>query len=127
MIWKVTPTPIQKGFGTINYIVLIVYLLIMVGVGFYFAGKIKVLTIFLGGVRRWYGGQPDVVFFATMLSSLTFTGLPGKAYATDWVYFIANMMIPVVAFVAVYVALPFTEKLMQPVLMSTLKKDSAEK
>ena len=34
MIWKVTPTPIQKGFGTINYIVLIVYLLIMVGVGF---------------------------------------------------------------------------------------------
>ena len=49
--------------------------------------------------------------FATMLSSLTFTGLPGKAYATDWVYFVANMMIPVVAFIAVYVALPFYRKI----------------
>ncbi len=45
--------------------------------------------------------------FATMLSSLTFTGVPAKAYAQDWVYAVGDFMIPVVAFLAVYVALPF--------------------
>lgn len=111
MIWKVTPTPIQKGFGTINYIVLIVYLLIMVGVGFYFAGKNKGTDDFFRGGKKMVWWAAGCSIFATMLSSLTFTGLPGKAYATDWVYFIANMMIPVVAFVAVYVALPFYRKI----------------
>ena len=46
-----------------------------------------------------------------MLSSLTYTGIPSKAYAQDWVYAVGNMMIPVVAFVAVYVALPFYRRL----------------
>lgn len=46
-----------------------------------------------------------------MLSSLTFTGIPSKAFAQDWVYAIGNFMIPVVAFVGVYVALPFYRKI----------------
>ena len=49
--------------------------------------------------------------FATMLSSLTYTGIPSKAFAQDWVYAVGNMMIPVVAFVAVFVALPFYRRL----------------
>ena len=110
-IWKVTPTPIQKGFGLINYIVLIVYLLIMVGVGFYFAGRNKGTDDFFRGGKRMVWWAAGCSIFATMLSSLTFTGLPGKAYATDWVYFVANMMIPVVAFIAVYIALPFYRKI----------------
>ena len=36
-----------------------------------------------------------------MLSSLTFTGIPSKAFAQDWVYAVGNMMIPVVAVLAV--------------------------
>lgn len=110
-IWKVTPTPIQKGFGLINYIVLIVYLLIIVGVGFYFAGSNKSTDNFFRGGKRMAWWAAGCSIFATMLSSLTFTGLPGKAYATDWVYFVANMMIPVVAFIAVYIALPFYRKI----------------
>ncbi len=46
-----------------------------------------------------------------MLSSLTYTGLPSKAFAQDWTYFLGNMMIPIVAIVAVFVALPFYRRL----------------
>ena len=46
-----------------------------------------------------------------MLSSLTFTGVPSKAYAQDWVYAVGNFMIPVVAVIAVYVALPFYRRI----------------
>jgi SSS family transporter len=46
-----------------------------------------------------------------MLSSLTYTGIPSKAFAQDWVYAVGNFMIPVVAFIAVYVALPFYRQL----------------
>ena len=47
------------------------------------------------GVRRWYGGQLDV-FFATMLSSLTFTGLPERPMPLTGLLY-SHMMIPVVA------------------------------
>ena len=37
--------------------------------------------------------------------------MPSKAFAQDWVYAIGNFMIPVVAFVAVFVALPFYRRI----------------
>nr|WP_242631178.1 sodium:solute symporter [Rubinisphaera italica] len=42
---------------------------------------------------------------------MTFTGIPSKAFAQDWVYAIGNFMIPVVAFVGVYIALPFYRRI----------------
>ncbi|MCP4849194.1 MAG: sodium/solute symporter [Verrucomicrobiaceae bacterium] len=110
-IWKVTPQPRSKDFGTVNYIVLGLYLLLMVGVGVYFARRSKGTDDFFRGGKRMVWWAAGCSIFATMLSSLTFTGLPSKAYAQNWVYFIANMTIPVVAFVAVYVALPFYRRI----------------
>jgi len=110
-IWKVTPQPRNKDFGAVNYIVLGLYLLLMVGVGVYFARRSKGTDDFFRGGKRMVWWAAGCSIFATMLSSLTFTGLPSKAYAQNWVYFIANMTIPVVAFVAVYVALPFYRRI----------------
>ena len=110
-IWKVTPQPREKDFGVINYVVLGLYLLLMVGVGLYFARRSKGTDDFFRGGKRMVWWAAGCSIFATMLSSLTFTGLPSKAYAQNWVYFIANMTIPVVAFVAVYVALPFYRRI----------------
>jgi len=110
-LWKVTPQPKIKDFGTVNYIVLGIYLLLMVGVGVYFARRSRGTDDFFRGGKRMVWWAAGCSIFATMLSSLTFTGLPSKAYATNWVYFLGNMMIPVVAFVAVYVALPFYRRI----------------
>lgn len=110
-VWKVTPQPTGGGFGTINYIVLVLYLLAMVGVGFYWAKRNKGTDDFFRGGKKMAWWAAGCSIFATMLSSLTFTGVPSKAYAQDWVYLVGNMMIPVVAVVAVFVALPFYRRI----------------
>jgi N-acetylneuraminic acid mutarotase len=110
-VWSITPIEQQRGFGVVNYIVLGGYLLAMVGVGVYFARKNKTTDDYFRGGKNipWWAAGCSI--FATMLSSLTFTGLPSKAYAQDWVYAVGNLMIPVVAVVAVYVALPFYRRI----------------
>jgi len=110
-IWSILPRPLLRSFGMINYVVLISYLLAMVGVGFYFANQNKNTDdYFRGGMQiPWWAAGCSI--FATMLSSLTFTGIPSKAFAQDWVYAVGNLMIPVVAIIAIWVALPFYRRL----------------
>jgi len=110
-IWSLTARPLLRTFGMINYVVLISYLLVMVGVGIYFANQNKNTDdYFRGGMQiPWWAAGCSI--FATMLSSLTFTGIPSKAFAQDWVYAVGNLMIPVVAIVAIWVALPFYRRL----------------
>lgn len=110
-IWSVTPVAPQRNFGLINYSVLFGYLAAMVLVGLYFAGKNKNTDQYFRGGQNipWWAAGCSI--FATMLSSLTFTGVPSKAYAQDWVYLVGNMMIPVVAVVAVFVAMPFFRRI----------------
>lgn len=110
-VWSIVPIAQQAGFGVVNYIVLGGYLLAMVGVGVYFALKNKTTDDYFRGGKSipWWAAGCSI--FATMLSSLTFTGLPSKAYAQDWVYAVGNLMIPVVAIVAVFVALPFYRRI----------------
>jgi SSS family solute:Na+ symporter len=106
-VWKVTVNPKADQFGVINNVVLIGYLLGMVAIGFYFARRTKNTDDFFRGGKNvaWWAAGCSI--FATMLSSLTYTGVPSKSYAQDWVYAVGNFMIPLVAVIAVYVALPF--------------------
>lgn len=110
-IWSVTPKPAIRSFGTLNYVVLFGYLLAMVGVGLYFARKNTSTDAYFRGGKQipWWAAGCSI--FATMLSSLTFTGIPSKAFAQDWVYSIGNLMIPVVAVIAILIALPFYRRL----------------
>ncbi|WP_153558496.1 sodium:solute symporter family transporter [Roseimaritima sediminicola] len=110
-VWRVTPAEPPQNFGLVNYTVLFGYLLAMVGVGVYFTMKNKNTDDYFRGGQQVVWWAAGCSIFATMLSSLTFTGIPSKAYAQDWVYSIGNMMIPVVAVVAVYVALPFFRRI----------------
>ncbi|WP_234824052.1 sodium:solute symporter family transporter [Bremerella cremea] len=110
-IWKVSPTISDKSFGLLNYFVLFGYLLAMVGVGVYFSRKNKNTDDYFRGGKQipWWAAGCSI--FATMLSSLTFMGFPSKAFAQDWVYAVGNFTIPIVAFLAVYVAMPFYRRI----------------
>ena len=110
-VWKVSVHGRPHGFGVINYGVLIGYLVSMVAIGFYFANKNKSTDDYFRGGKSipWWAAGCSI--FATMLSSLTYTGVPSKSFAQDWVYAIGNFMIPVVAVIAVYVALPFYRRI----------------
>lgn len=110
-VLRVRMEPAKRSFGVINYGVLIGYLATVVGVGVYFARANKSTDDYFRGGKRipWWAAGCSI--FATMLSSLTYTGIPSKAYAQDWVYAVGNFTIPVVAVAAVWIALPFFRSL----------------
>ncbi len=66
--------------------------------------------LFLGGGKNTLVGC-RVSIFGSKLSALTFIAIPAKAYATDWVYLLNNVMIVVVAPIVVYFYLPYFRKL----------------
>ena len=110
-VWAVAPTIGAEPFGSVNFTVLTLYLLAMVGVGVYFASKNKDTDDYFRGGKKMLWWAAGCSIFATMLSSLTYMAIPAKAYAQDWVYLLGNLMIPVVAPIAVYLALPFFRRI----------------
>ena len=100
-----------RAFGTINYMVVGAYLLILVGMGCYFFGREKSdVDYFLarGRIPWWAAG---VSIFGTQLSAITFMAIPATAYATDWVYILGTATIVLLAPVVIYVYLPFFRRL----------------
>jgi len=110
VLWA-KPISNPQGFGSLDYGVLAVYLGTLVAMGFYFSRREKSTgDFFLGGHRiPWWAAGMSI--FGTQLSAITFMAIPGKAYHTDWVYFLGNMMIVAVAPVVVYLYLPFFRRL----------------
>ena len=110
-VWLIVLNSGQTKFGTVNFAVVFVYLLVIVAVGVHFAAKNKNTDDYFRGGKSipWWAAGCSI--FATMLSSITYMAIPAKAFATDWVYALGNAMILVVAPVAIYVALPFYRRL----------------
>jgi solute:Na+ symporter, SSS family len=99
------------SFGWLNYAVVILYLVAMMGVGFYFSKKAKNTDQFFkgGGKIPWWAA--GISIFATALSAITFLSIPAKAYMADWGMFIFNMAILFIVPVVIHFYLPFFRKL----------------
>jgi solute:Na+ symporter, SSS family len=90
-----------------DIIIIVVYLLAMVGVGFYFSRKNKNADEFTkasGSVPGWAIG---LSIYATFLSSNTFLGVPGKAYGSNWNAFVFSLSMPLAAWIAAKYFVPF--------------------
>lgn len=101
------------SFGFLNYAVLIVYLIAMLGVGFYFSFKGKTATtddFFKGGgqIPWWAAG---ISIFATTLSAITFMAIPAKAYVTNWLYFPMSFSILLIVPIVIHWYVPFFRNL----------------
>ena len=81
------------------------------GIGVYFARRNKSTDDFFRGGKRVVWWAAGCSIFATMLSSITYMAVPAKAFAQDWVYSIGNLLILLVAPIAIYVALPFFRRI----------------
>ncbi len=110
-VWAIEPVDTTRSFGPINFTVLGVYLLAMVGVGVWFSRKNKNTDDYFRGGQKIAWWVAGCSIFATMLSSITFMAIPAKAFAQDQVYLLGNMMILAVAPIAVYLALPFFRRI----------------
>ena len=110
-VWRGSPIPTAKVFGAVNYAVLGLYLVVLVGMGFYFARREKSTQDFFLAGRRIPWWAAGLSIFGTQLSAITFMAIPAKVYATDWRYFLGNMCIVLVAPAVVFLYLPFYRRL----------------
>ncbi|KAA3607831.1 MAG: sodium:solute symporter [Planctomycetota bacterium] len=100
-----------RGFGTLDGVLLAAYLSILVAMGFYFAGREKTTDDYFRAGSRIPWWAAGLSIFGTQLSSITFMAIPAKVYATDWLYFLAQVCIFLVAPVVVYRFLPVYRRL----------------
>ncbi len=106
-VWQIRPVQSSESFGWVDFSVLGLYLLSMIGVGVFFSFRNKSSDDFFRGGQRVPWFVAGLSIFATMLSSITFIAIPAKAYATDWVYFMVNMMVIAIAPFVIMLFLPF--------------------
>lgn len=92
---------------TVDTAVVVLYLAAMVGLGCWFARSSRTPDAFMaarGGLPGWAVG---LSIFGTFLSSNTFLGVPGKAYATNWNAFGFTLSLPLAAWIAARWFVPF--------------------
>lgn len=102
----------KVGFGTVNWIVLVVYLLAMLGVGVYFTKKASKNTDAFfkakSSIPAWAAGFS---IYATTLSAITFMSTPEQAYLKDWAYGVGSLSIVLIVPLLIKYYVPFFRKL----------------
>ncbi|MEX2015571.1 MAG: sodium:solute symporter, partial [Candidatus Hydrogenedentales bacterium] len=98
--------PFVGRFGTVNWVVLGSYFVILILMGAYFSRRQKSThDYFLGGGRvPWWAMGLSI--FGTQLSAITFLSIPARAYSSDWVYVWANAAIVLITPYVVFVVIP---------------------
>ena len=101
----------DKNFGWLNWTILAIYLIAMLGMGFYFMRKENSSDDFFKGGGRIPWWAAGISIYATMLSAITYMTIPAKAYATDWTYYPMLWMILLISFPVIKYYLPYFRKL----------------
>ena len=101
----------EKSFGWLNWTVLALYLVAMLGMGIYFMRKENGADDFFKGGGRIPWWAAGISIYATMLSAITYMTIPAKAYSTDWTYYPMLWMILLVSFPVIKYYLPYFRKL----------------
>ena len=101
----------EKSFGWLNWTVLALYLVAMLGMGFYFMRKENGAEDFFKGGGRIPWWAAGISIYATMLSAITYMTIPAKAYTTNWTYYPMLWMILLVSFPVIKYYLPYFRKL----------------
>lgn len=97
----------MNNLPIIDIVIIIVYLLAMVGIGFYFSKRNKNTEQFTKASGKIPGWAIGLSIYATFLSSNTFLGNPGKAFGSNWSVFVFSLSMPLAAWVATKYFVPF--------------------
>jgi SSS family transporter len=85
------------AFGALNYTVLGLYLLGMLGIGVFFARRQTDSEMFFLGGRQLPWLAVAMSMYASLTSAVTYLGLPGTAYSENISLIVVSIMSPVVA------------------------------
>ncbi|MFQ6130522.1 MAG: sodium/solute symporter [Armatimonadota bacterium] len=110
-VYQARPAQSTAHFGLLDYAAVGTYLAALVLMGLYFSRREKSTADFFLAGRRVPWWAAGLSIFGTQLSAITFMAIPAKTYATNWVYFLGNVCILLIAPAVVYLYLPFFRRL----------------
>lgn len=85
---------------------IVIYLAAMLGIALYFARRNTSTEEYFVGGRAFGGWVLGLSMLGTIVSSTTFLALPAAAFALDWRQLSVNLVLPLVAVLAVVVFIP---------------------
>jgi len=101
----------QATFSTLNYVILVVYLLGMIAVGLWFARKQKTTEDYFLAGRKMPWLVVGMSMYASLTSAITFIALPATAYNENISFLVVSLMSPLVAPFIVLIFYPFYHRL----------------
>ena len=97
-----------SAFGTLDFVVIGAYFAALIAMGLWLSRRERSTEDFFLGGRRVPWWAAGISIFGTQLSAITYMAIPAKSFATNWAYFLGNMMIATgTAPIIVFVYLPF--------------------
>lgn len=84
-----------------------IYLFAMLAIGFVSARRSATAENYFVGHRNFPGWLIGLSMLGSIISSTTFLALPAAAYVLDWRQLTINLMVPIVAVVAIVIFIPF--------------------
>jgi solute:Na+ symporter, SSS family len=97
----------MSNLPILDIVIIIIYLIAMVAIGFYFSKKNKNTEQFTRASGKIPGWAIGLSIYATFLSSNTFLGVPGKAFGGNWNAFVFSISMPLAAWIASKYFVPF--------------------
>lgn len=99
------------SFGSVNYIVLFIYLAAMFAIGLYLSGKQKTTEDYFLAGRRMPWFIVSMSIFASLLSAISYIGVPGTVYRENASLIIGTLMSIAVAPLLIIFIYPFYRRL----------------
>jgi len=96
----------EANFTFLDWLVLTLYFLGVIGIGLHFNRRRKTSEEFTSGSRSLPGWLCGLSIFATFLSSISYLALPGKSFVDNWNPFVFSLSLPIAAWVAVRFFVP---------------------
>ncbi len=101
----------HTGFTTLDYSILIIYLFLTLGIGFYFTRKQKSLEDYFVAARNAPWWAVGISIIATDLSAISYLGAPGYVFGKDLQMGMGILLFPFIMILVVYLFVPFLARL----------------
>ena len=96
-----------NSVSLLDGLIIVVYFLLMVGVGVFFSKRNNSSAQFTTASGRIPGWALGLSFYATFLSAITFLGDPGKSFGSNWNPFVFSLSMPFAAYISARFFVPF--------------------
>lgn len=101
----------SRPFGFIDYSIILLYILALVGMGFYFSRSEKGSNDYFVGGRKVPWWAVGVSLYATGTSAISFMAISGRTYSTNWLYFTSIFFGLMLAAIVALILVPLIRKL----------------